>query len=629
MGLTKEDVLDLIQPPEDANKFVKGLTSLTKKTLKYFVNFKDGGYKPKYPQKFQDGGTLQFLSASPLEKLKTASGYAAETVSAPFRKKIADNLYPFSYQGGVSRIINAVRGKREERDERTFTKEDPEYLQERTDLLQLHMGQDQKYNSVPESKYKPSIAKDDDVTYYTSPETEELIKKDLKWRTVSEIDKKYFGDEKMIPRGRGGVLGQYTLSKGEDEKGKYVSYYDKWDFNPFDYLPSGKTQKSLKKAYEKTLGFFGMDAPEVYGRVYYNDKDKTDDPYDNTIKQKGGYRSKQYPQKFQEGGNDKVTPLDMDYVTYGTKEYNKAYKQGKVATTSYDDQGDVTFHAQMLPEVEIEAERGSGPSTLESAAYSQEVNPVIRGVQQSGREKVALATLGLPTAGIVGAELGLGYAGQQLVRSGSQSAYTNILKPTAQKLIAPMKRYGTKAATDFTNLMSKSPAGQTLMQTAKSKTGSLLSGTYNTMKGIAVPQVYQTLGKQVITESKGEGNIDNRLQAIKKTTDIAPQLAIVKDSFKIGKDLYDKDYDSAALRTLALAGDKNPLLKYGTKLLNKATDTNILESAPETTKKGMSTLKEALTPFMEKDKQFVRKDGLIAGNRYGGYRKKFRKKKRK
>ena len=277
----------------------------------------------------------------------------------------------------------------------------------------------------------------------------------------------------------------------------------------------------------------------------------------------GGYKPK-YPQKFQEGGNDKVTPLDMDYVTYGTKEYNKAYKQGKVATTSYDDQGDVTFHAQMLPEVEIESERGPGPSTLESAAYAQEVNPVIRGVQQSGREKVALATLGLPTAGIIGAELGIGYGGQQLVRSG----YTNILKPTAQKLIAPMKRYGTKAATDFTNLMSKSPAGQSLMQTAKSKAGSLFSGTYNTMKGMAVPQVYQTLGKQVIAESKGEGNIDNRLQAIKKTTDIVPQLAIVKDTFKIGKDLYDKDYDSAALRTLALAGDKNPLFKYGTKLFN-------------------------------------------------------------
>lgn len=315
MGLTKGDILDLVQPGKNAGVATKALASSAKAVIR-LKDFKDGGYK------YSNGGTLGFLSSSPLEKLKTASQYAAETVSAPFRKKIADNLYPFSYQGGVSRIINAVRGKREERDERTFTKEDPEYLQERTDLLQLHMGQDQKYNSVPESKYKPSIAKDDDVTYYTSPETEEVIKKDLKWRSVSDIDKKYFGDDESKPGGRGGVLGQYILSKGEDEKGKYVSYYDKWDFNPFDYAGrlGNKPSKNLNKAFDKTLEFFGMDAPEIYGRVYYNEKDKTNDPYDNTIKQKGGYRYSNG------GGKLKLPPLGstptMDMNAFINQELN-------------------------------------------------------------------------------------------------------------------------------------------------------------------------------------------------------------------------------------------------------------------------------------------------------------------
>ena len=83
----------------------------------------------------------------------------------------------------------------------------------------------------------------------------------------------------------GGVLGRYTITKGEDEKGKYVSYYDKWDFNPFDYnkYPGGE---SLSKAYEKTMGFFGMNAPEIYGRVYYDEKTG------KAIRKKGGYRSK-------------------------------------------------------------------------------------------------------------------------------------------------------------------------------------------------------------------------------------------------------------------------------------------------------------------------------------------------
>ena len=271
MGLSKDDILNLIQAPKGSGKIVKGLTSLTRSALK-LKPFQDGGYK------YSNGGTLQFFASSPLEKLKTASQYAAETVSDPVRKKIADNLYPVSYKGGVSRIINAVRGKKDPRDERTGTKEDPKHMQERTDLLRLHMGQDQKYNSVPKSEYKPSKAKDDDVTYYTSPSTEEIIRNNMEYLSDQ---KSFYTDEdsKKMCTDMGGVLGRYTLSKGEDEKGKYISYYDKYDFNPFDY---NKLPEGLSKAYEKTLGFFGMDAPEVYGRVYYDEKTG------KAKKQKGG-----------------------------------------------------------------------------------------------------------------------------------------------------------------------------------------------------------------------------------------------------------------------------------------------------------------------------------------------------
>ena len=273
MGLSKDDVLDLIQPPEDANKFVRGLTKLTKRALK-LKTFQDGGYN-----------TLGFLSASLPEKLKIASGYAAKAVSDPVRKKIADNLYPISYGDGLFRIINAVRGKKDPRDKRTGTKEDSKRMQESTDFLRIHMGQDQKYESIPKSKYKPSIAKDDDVTYYSSPVTEEAIRENIDY--LSDQKSFYTNEEGSKRRGTnmGGVLGRYTITKGEDEKGKYVSYYDKWDFNPFDYnkYPGGE---SLSKAYEKTMGFFGMNAPEIYGRVYYDEKTG------KAIRKKGGYRSK-------------------------------------------------------------------------------------------------------------------------------------------------------------------------------------------------------------------------------------------------------------------------------------------------------------------------------------------------
>ncbi len=202
----------------------------------------------------------------------------------------------------------------------------------------------------------------------------------------------------------------------------------------------------------------------------------------------------------------------------------------------------------------------------------------------------------------------------------------NVLRQTGRTLLSPMKRYGAKAATDFVNLTSKSPVGQTLMQTAKSKTGNILSGSYNIMKGMAVPKAYSILANQAQSEIKGEATRDNRLQAFKKATDVVPQLSKIKDTFKIGKDLYDKDYDSAALRTVSLLGKKNPIVNYGTKFINKFTNTNLVKAAPEAAEnvkgkviEGISTLKQALTP----------ENRQIAGNRYGGYRKKLRKKRRK
>lgn len=54
MGLSKDDILNLIQAPKGSGKIVKGLTSLTRSALK-LKPFQDGGYK------YSNGGTLQFL----------------------------------------------------------------------------------------------------------------------------------------------------------------------------------------------------------------------------------------------------------------------------------------------------------------------------------------------------------------------------------------------------------------------------------------------------------------------------------------------------------------------------------------------------------------------------------------
>ena len=233
---------------------------------------KEGGHNVKYDH----GGFAAFFASDYDKYVKKENGGTKGTVEQyvqeltdPVRKRIGDNLYPYQYLGGITRVPNAILGNREERDDRTFTEEDNQWIKERTDLLQIYMGQDQKYNSIPKSKYKPSQSEDDDVTYYISPATEDIIKHQIEmfdgWESFYTRD-----DEERQMTNMGNILGRFTLSKGEDEKGKYISYYDKWDFNPFDYnkLPGGK---ELGKAYDRAMEFIGMDAPEVYGRVYIND----------------------------------------------------------------------------------------------------------------------------------------------------------------------------------------------------------------------------------------------------------------------------------------------------------------------------------------------------------------------
>lgn len=50
------------------------------------------------------------------------------------------------------------------------------------------------------------------------------------------------------------VMASFRLSKGHDERGEYISYYDKWDFGP---------------TIEGETGLFGKPF-EIYDRIYYN-----------------------------------------------------------------------------------------------------------------------------------------------------------------------------------------------------------------------------------------------------------------------------------------------------------------------------------------------------------------------
>ena len=68
----------------------------------------------------------------------------------------------------------------------------------------------------------------------------------------------------------GGVLGNFTLNQGEDEKGKYISYYDKWDLSPFK--GDGDWKEKLSNFGQEYI--LGVDPTSIYNRMYYTqDKD--------------------------------------------------------------------------------------------------------------------------------------------------------------------------------------------------------------------------------------------------------------------------------------------------------------------------------------------------------------------
>ena len=197
------------------------------------------------------------------------------------KSQLAKNLNPYEYENTV--YSDGGRKSREqgpgERVLRALVKREDQMgswkgraTEERKDLLSMMLNQKPEYNSIPLSEYRPSSSKDQEAVYYRSPTSEETIKEKLKdpeflksFKPNSEgimSLQDYFSDTE---RGSGSnVLGKYTLNQGEDDKGKYVSYYDKWDLEP--YKGSNETLNNISN---KVQELAGIKPTELYGRVYY------------------------------------------------------------------------------------------------------------------------------------------------------------------------------------------------------------------------------------------------------------------------------------------------------------------------------------------------------------------------
>ena len=157
----------------------------------------------------------------------------------------------------------------------------------RMDLLNMYAGKPQVYNSVTKSQYAPGTSKESGKTYYSSKLAEnDLLSSMLDENAINKLSKgvKSKKDLEAALSGAGQKadigyqatmtgLGRATFDFGEDEKGPYISYYDKWDLNPL----SGKSSaiKLGKAGDEFITGLsetFGATPPEVYGRIYFDKK---------------------------------------------------------------------------------------------------------------------------------------------------------------------------------------------------------------------------------------------------------------------------------------------------------------------------------------------------------------------
>lgn len=214
---------------------------------------------------------------------------AGSVVFNESKRRIAENISPFGYdnpdEDAAGRLKSAVIENKPEADSTAGKKgkERAPFMKERTDMLNILLGRNQEYGSVPESQYKPTKGSMfGSGTYYSSPTTESWIQRQIDARGADRFIKAI--DNKRDPetgsashywhtKQSDNVLGNYILDVGEDEKGKYISYYDTWDLNPIS-----KGKPGLAKTAENAVQYMlGIRPPEVYGRVY--------------IKKKGGYKS--------------------------------------------------------------------------------------------------------------------------------------------------------------------------------------------------------------------------------------------------------------------------------------------------------------------------------------------------
>lgn len=118
------------------------------------------------------------------------------------------------------------------------------------------------------SNYFPTIGNQGNVYYkspteldnFSGPFSDTILARAFKTRDNT-------GKNTFVSPDYDDVMGHYTTSFGKDKKGKYISYYDIWNLNPFEGSPIENGDIGER---------YGIGKPvHLYNRKYYTDADST------------------------------------------------------------------------------------------------------------------------------------------------------------------------------------------------------------------------------------------------------------------------------------------------------------------------------------------------------------------
>ena len=336
--------------------------------------------------------------------------------------QFARNLTPQGYD--MSNAIFALFGKnksRREMEDAAVNNKDlnrgmypSDEIRRRLDAGNLYSGLPQKYNTFSVSKNKPSISKNKDDIYYSM--TNDKLREQLRNKLITyDLDlqeevpvhfKKYDNSIEYIPespnkvilKDDSGVMFNFTASLGKDDKGDYVSYYDKWDIEPTDF---GKPFEIYDKIYLKDLikGYKPYTPKKQKGGVIKDDMGQWAHPGEvteigsNDITMQGvdypvlgisdtGDTQMMYPDQDYKFDGDKVTEFPMKQNGGWLDKYKA--QSGKTAAPYGSLQGD-------LPEVVVTSSKPSKWGNMKFAPYDPSNQPTISQWNPKPGEREAMA----------------------------------------------------------------------------------------------------------------------------------------------------------------------------------------------------------------------------------------------